>query len=86
MNWKEFNGYIGKGSRTGKHDINGTEIYDGDILTYPEHDKPYCVTWCDDQAGFVCEHETNFMLASVWNEMKIIGNMRCNPELMGYYK
>lgn len=76
--------YIGKGGWTGKHDINGTEIEDGDILEYPEHPKPYCVVWSDDLAGFECESPDNFMLATVWDKMKIIGNMRGNPELMGY--
>ena len=76
--------YIGKGGWTGKHDINGTEIEDGDILEYPEHQKPYCVVWSDDLAGFECESSDNFMLAVVWCKMKIIGNMRGNPELMGY--
>ena len=78
--------YIGKGGWTGKHDITGTEIEDGDILEYPGHTKPYCVVWSDDLAGFECESSDNFMLATVWNKMKIIGNMRSNPELMGYVK
>lgn len=76
--------YIGKGGWTGKYDINRTEIEDGDILKYPEHQEPYCVVWNDDLAGFECESSNNFMLATVWNKMKIIGNMRGNPELMGY--
>ena len=76
--------YIGKGGWTGKHDINGTEIEDGDILKYPEHQYPYCITWSDDLAGFACESSNNFMLATVWCKMEIIGNMRGNPELMGY--
>ena len=76
--------YVGKGGWTGKHDINGTEIEDGDILEYPEHPEPYCVVWNDDLAGFECESSDNFMLATVWDKMAIIGNMRDNPELMGY--
>lgn len=74
--------HIGKGCLTGKVDIDGTEILDGDILTYPEHQYPYLVKWSDDEAGFLCESQNNFMLARVWCEMKIIGNMRDNPELM----
>ena len=76
--------YIGKGGWTGKHDINGTEIEDGDILEYPEHPDSYCAVWSDDLAGFECESSDNFMLATVWDKMKIIGNMRDTPELMGY--
>ena len=78
--------YVGKGGRTGKVDINETEILDGDILKYPGHPDPYCVVWSDDDAGFECESSDNYMLATVWNKMEIIGNMRDNPELMGYTK
>ena len=76
--------YIGKCGWTGKHDIDGTEIEDGDILEYPGRPEPFCVVWSDDLAGFECESSDNFMLATVWDKMKIIGNMRGNPELMGY--
>jgi len=85
--------YVGKGGWTGKHDINGTKISDGDIMKFddPEHNshphkEPYCVTWSDDEAGFECESSDNYMLACVWCKMEIIGNMRNNPELMGYTK
>jgi len=72
---------------TGKHDIDGTEIYGSDIMEYCgadtyKHPNPYLVEWNDDEAGFVCENASNFMLASVWNEMRVIGNKHKNPELM----
>lgn len=81
-----MNDSIGKGGRTGKCDIDGTEIYDGDILKYPNHAEPYHIMWSDDSSGFVCENTTNFMLSCIWHEMKIVENMRNNPELMGYKK
>lgn len=74
--------HIGKGGLTGKVDINKTEIHDGDILTYPEHQEPYVIRWSDDVAGFVCESSDNFMLACVWDKMKIIGNIRDDLEFM----
>ena len=74
--------HIGKHGLTGKVDIDGTEILDGDILKYPEHPDPYAIKWSDEEAGFLCENSHNFMHACVWCEMKIIGNMRDNPELM----
>ena len=80
------NKYVGKGGWTGKHDITRTKILDGDILTYPTHPEPYCIAWSDDEAGFECESSDNYMLACVWCKMKIIGNMRDNPELVGYTK
>jgi len=60
---------------TGHHDIDGDEIYDGHILKYEKHDEPYTVMWSNDDAGFVCENSTNYMLPAVWNEMRIIGNV-----------
>ena len=78
--------YIGKGNLTGKVDKNDVKIHDGDILEYPEHKDPYVIMWNDDEAGFVCENSTNFMLAPSWHLMEIIGNMRCNPEILGYSK
>ena len=80
--------HIGKGGRTGKHDHNGAEIYDGHILKFIDtekrqhHDEPYLIQWDDNDAGFTCESSTNFMLACVWDQMEIIGHMRENPELM----
>lgn len=82
--------HIGKGGRTGKQDRNGAEIHDGRILKYIDtekyqhHDEPYLVQWDNNDAGFTCESPTNFMLACVWNQMEIIGNIRDNPELMGH--
>ena len=82
---------IGKGGRTGKQDIEGTEIQDGDVMLYSEdvekypfHTDPYCVKWNDVIAGFECESKDNYMLAAAWHKMKIIGNMRTNPELMNH--
>ena len=75
------------GEFTGKHDVDGTKILDGDILEYcnikkyPHHPNPYLVEWDDDAAGFKCENADNYMLASVWSEMRIIGNRFENPEL-----
>ena len=78
--------YVGKGGWTGKRDITGTGIEDGDILTYPTHPDPYVIAWNDDEAGFECECPDNYMIACVWCKMEIIGNMRDNPELVGYTK
>ena len=79
--------HIGKCGLTGKHDIDGTEICDGDIMEYCGSDKykhpnPYLIEWDNDGAGFKCENGSNYMLASVWDEMRVVGNRCSNPELL----
>ena len=78
--------HIGKCGLTGKHDIDGTEILDGDIMDYCNagayHPNPYLVEWDDDEAGFRCENGSNYMLASIWNQMRVVGNRCSNPELL----
>jgi len=59
---------------TGKHDIDGEEIYDGHIMSYEDH-EPYTVRWSDEDAGFICENSDNYILPAAWNKMKIIVNV-----------
>lgn len=79
--------HIGKNGLTGKVDIDGTEILDGDLLEYcdlekyPYHPNPYLVEWDDEAAGFKCETLDNYMLAAAWGQMRIVGNRFDNPEL-----
>ena len=80
--------HIGKGGWKGKYDVDGTEIDDGDILEYqdvekyPHHPPTYLIEWDDDAAGFKCENSSNYMLASVWDEMRVVGNRCSNPALL----
>ena len=80
--------HIGKGAYTGKQDIDGTEICDGDIMEHfdtakhPGNKNPYLIEWDDEEAGFKCENGLNYMLASMWCEMRVIGNKCANAELL----
>ena len=84
--------HIGKYGLTGKVDIDGTEIVDGDILEHCNHEKNphpphlYLVEWDNDDAGFKCENGSNYMLACVWCEMRVVGNRCSNPELLAECK
>jgi uncharacterized phage protein (TIGR01671 family) len=76
------------GEFTGLSDINGKDIYEGDILKYVGedykdwHTKPYVIKWDSDEACFECVCPGNFMMATVWKDMEIIGNIYDNPELL----
>jgi uncharacterized phage protein (TIGR01671 family) len=73
---------------TGLHDKNGKEIYEGDILQYKRDRGFYLISRQsekEDECGFICERHKpnyNYMLSPVWKEMKIVGNIYENPELV----
>lgn len=82
---------------TGLKDKNGVLIFEGDLLMYEheeyEHPHPYVMNYVIDdgvnsdlsigEVGFSCEDiRENYLVASLWKDMEIIGNIHQNPELL----
>lgn len=73
------------GQYTGKNDIEGNELYGGDI-TIDEFGRKSLIYWDDKLARFVFqEHKkkTKYYLAIEHLKVKKIGNSWDNPELLG---
>lgn len=72
---------------TGLKDVNGAEIYEGDILSYNErdiytgnyHKRPLIVRFLDDSAMF---DASGLLLWKVNLRSEVVGNVHENPELM----
>ncbi len=72
---------------TGLKDMNGKEIYEGDIipvLMYSGKYENYEIYWNDKLAEFDAKNKgnRNWITSSVWKDCEIIGNKHENPELV----
>lgn len=68
---------------TGIKDINGTDVFEGDVLCLYKYDVNAVVKWNDDIAGFVFYiSDDEFLYADETRKLKIIGNIYETPELL----
>lgn len=72
------------GQYTGLDDINGKEIYEGDILVSEQsnYEFTYLITWDERRACFVGTYKRFYILPEKWDKTSIIGNIHENPELL----
>lgn len=69
------------GEFTGLQDVNGADVYEGDILRYPQNNKTYQVVFKD---GIFWGEGNNGSGASAhfFPSCEIVGNVFDNPELL----
>lgn len=67
------------GQYTGKNDIQGNEIFGGDIVSY--ENNLYEVFYDEKDAAF-CLKRFATMVRGIYNKVLVIGNRTDNPELL----
>lgn len=73
------------GQYTGLTDMNGTKIFEGDILCYEGGSDYAVVKYRDDRAAFFVENEDGEeYLGEAWDtDVIVVGNIYDNPDLIG---
>jgi hypothetical protein len=68
------------GQYTGKNDIEGNKIFDGDILEDSDGNH-YCVYYNESEAAYHLKYFAG-VVRGIYYNVVVVGNMTDNPELM----
>lgn len=68
------------GQFIGEQDVNGNDIYEGDIVQHGE--KRFVIRYIDHYARFAGTKEGTIFAVFAFDNSTIIGNIHDNPELM----
>ena len=70
------------GQYTGKDDMNGCKIFDGDIMQHKKpFETPFLVNWIDSECGYGFNDGTSSYVITD-PSFTVIGNIHDNPELL----
>ncbi|MCU0082464.1 YopX family protein [Streptococcus danieliae] len=70
---------------TGLIDSQGVEVFEGDVLYYPENpegEKYGIVVWQKESLAFVLETAFDYLPYNLWLVGEVVGNIYENPELL----
>lgn len=67
----------------GYKDLEGTEVYEGDIIKFPADNQPYVVKWIEHEGGWGVMYQSIQMgKPGIVEFMHVIGNIYENKELL----
>jgi hypothetical protein len=70
---------------TGRHDMKGRDVYDGDVLYFPGNDHGYFIKWLSKEGawGVMFSDKLQMGKLGMCQFMIVVGNVHSSPNLRG---